>query len=394
VSLDVRIPDSGIGQHRRLSLQGLNVGSGQWIVGHDRARIAYSLFVRYLTYNYLHGLTGGDCPLIDVEVCAVVPDKSKRLSVRKPLVVAAFGLGMCGTAWTARGVYVYWNDAKMVNFLAAWIPFVLSILIAFVPEHEMSLGKKWLWRASVILAGFAWSVVLWHQQVVTEIANQNDQQKIVNDAVNKANEHSDTEIGKVKTEVVGARTDLQLAAKQLGNIVAETKTDLNQSISKVGIPEPPEPVVLKATLWDDSFNDSKFPVRTLSIPSSADGSFQIRFTFRNISETAGSNIDVWIGICDQCSFVSEPTDYDRPTGTIAAMRHRMIQLMNPNTTMAVSTILVRTNKLLSTFPIAFKYACQACGKDNNNWQTLTIINPTGLNLGGVNNSRLSLDLPR
>src|SRR5216684_8879088 len=77
----------------------------------------------------------------------------KRMSYRTALYVAGTSVATCAILWLSWGIYLYWNDLKLVNFLAAWIPFVLSLLLAFVPEHEMTPVKKFFWRSSVIGIG-------------------------------------------------------------------------------------------------------------------------------------------------------------------------------------------------------------------------------------------------
>jgi hypothetical protein len=99
--------------------------------------------------------------------------------------------------------------------LAAWISFVLSF--AFVPEHKMSTTKKILWRSGVIAVGFIWSVVLWHQQVITDKTAKEDQERIVTKAVTQSNEHSDKQIGAVRQDVQGVETDMQGVKRDLEN---------------------------------------------------------------------------------------------------------------------------------------------------------------------------------
>jgi hypothetical protein len=76
-------------------------------------------------------------------------------------------------------VFGWWNNLNIINFLAAWIPFVISIFIAFVPEREMTVRQKWFWRSGVIVIGFIWSAVLWHQQVIMDTAAKTGQAEIV-----------------------------------------------------------------------------------------------------------------------------------------------------------------------------------------------------------------------
>ena len=69
--------------------------------------------------------------------------KGKRMSLRTPLVVGGVGLGMCACAYLGFGLYIYWDSSKLIKFLAAWIPFVLSILFAFVPSGK-EMKREWI----------------------------------------------------------------------------------------------------------------------------------------------------------------------------------------------------------------------------------------------------------
>ena len=60
----------------------------------------------------------------------------KRMSIRTPLVIGGAGIAACGIAFLSFGLYILWDSPRLINFLAAWIPFVLSILFAFVPSGK------------------------------------------------------------------------------------------------------------------------------------------------------------------------------------------------------------------------------------------------------------------
>src|SRR5690349_4513203 len=76
-----------------------------------------------------------------------------------------------------------WNDPNIVNFLIAWIPFALSILMAFIPDSRLSMKTRVAWRGSVIGCGLAYSVLLWHQQALTQKIGFQDQQRMLTDAI-------------------------------------------------------------------------------------------------------------------------------------------------------------------------------------------------------------------
>jgi hypothetical protein len=294
--------------------------------------------------------------------------EEKRLTMRPALWVGVSGVSACALVWLGWGMDLYWNDVKLVNFLAAWIPFVLSVLLAFVPEHKMTTTKKLLWRGGVILVGFAWSVVLWHQQAVADAAARKDQENIVTAAVSKANEHSDVRIGSVQAEVKGVKTDiggvksdLKETKDALSGMVSKTAADLASSIGKVGRPDPPEPIRFEASLWPATdLNTASWPIKRLTLSAGADGSIPVEFTFRNMSGAAATNAEIWIQVCDACSFAKEPEKFDHPEGSDARVRHRLIQLLNPGVTMEKMTVSVKLEHPFAGFTLHFRYSCQGC----------------------------------
>jgi len=121
------------------------------------------------------------------------------MSLRRPLMVAGAGFGLCACAYLVCGLFLYWNSPELINFLAAWIPFVLSVLFAFVPagkemKHEW---MKWSWRGGVVAIGFFWSVMLWHQQDLNSQTSAAQTQGALGSAVSQANSHADQQFKKV-----------------------------------------------------------------------------------------------------------------------------------------------------------------------------------------------------
>jgi hypothetical protein len=310
-----------------------------------------------------------------VEVYAMASEKTtKRLSLRPALWVGFGSFTACALISIGWGTYVYWNDIKLVNFLAAWIPFALSILLAFVPEHKMSTTKKLLWRSSVILVGFAWSVVLWHQQIITEQTALADQEKIVNNAVTKSNNHSDQQIGEVRKDVQGVKTDLKDTKEVISGMVSKTASDLTISLGKVGKPEPPELAKIQFTLFVDNMTSDKSPLLTQMVHPDSDGTVRFNVSFFNTSGTSAESVDVWLLLCDQCSFTQEPPQFDRPSGLNERMRHAMVPLLNPGTwfikiPLAIKSTLTAPYQL----NIGFKYACKACGKQSPDPQLVHVL---------------------
>jgi hypothetical protein len=289
---------------------------------------------------------------------------SKRMSMRRPLWIAVIGASLCALSWLCWGIYLYWNDIKLVNFLAAWIPFVLSILLAFVPEHNMSTKKKIAWRSSVIAVGFIWSVVLWHQQVIADKTARDDQTRIVTQAVTQSNEHSDQQISPVREDVKDIKKAAQKLDSRLADIskqVSQSESDISGSIAKVNKPEPPELARLQFSLFDAEAKN--IPKLVGAVQQDKDGNFPVDVMFTNITGTTAETIDIWIGVCDLCSYAVEPTGFDKPSGTAEQVRHMVIAALNPGTSWQKTTIIVKTTlKSPASLGLGFRYACKTCGK--------------------------------
>lgn len=304
---------------------------------------------------------------------AEVESKQKRFSIKKSGWIVIAIAGLCAAVWTGWGIHKYWNDPKLVNFLAAWIPTVGSIVIAFVPEGQMTPIKKWVWRSAVVGMGFAWSVILWHQQVVMEEANASDQKAIVAAAVNKSNQHADEKIGEVQHDVQGVKTDvggvksaLKETADALSSMVSKSEKSITSGLAKVGKPEPPELAKVQFSLFPEESQINNLPILARSINQDKDGNIPVDVTFTNVSSTSADLVEIWITVCSICSFAVEPTGFDKPKGSDERMRHRQLPgLLNPGVTFEKTTIVVKPPLAMSppyTFELSFTYSCKTCGK--------------------------------
>jgi hypothetical protein len=287
-------------------------------------------------------------------------EKAKRMSFRVPLWVAVASFSACGLFWLFWGIYLYWNDVRLVNFLAAWIPFVLSILLAFVPEHKMSTKKKVLWRSSVIFIGFVWSVVLWHQQVITDLEAKKDQTAIVTQAVTQSNQHSDEQIGAVRSDVQGVKSDVQGVKKDLQDTVKKSTSSLSESIGKVGKPEPPQLAKLRFTLWTDATNSEQFPLVTETTLQVHEGSVAVEFTIQNIADVSAEDGELWIRICGDCRFAKEPEGFNHFKGAPEQDRHKAFQRMLPGIALEKMTAEIVPPPIGNRFEVDLFYGCKNC----------------------------------
>jgi hypothetical protein len=280
---------------------------------------------------------------------------------------------MCALVWLLRGIYVYWDDPRIINFLAAWIPAAGSTLLAFVPDREMTTGKKWAWRCSVMAVGFGWSAVLWHQQVIADKAASDSQKKIVTEAVTQSNQHSDQKIdqkiGEVHKDVQDVKKDLEA---KIGETSSASTSSLSERIDKVGKPMPPELAHLQFSLWKDGMKLEDFPILTTSIRPDKDGTFPVGVTFQNTASTSAEALQVNLAICGSCSFASEPSGFQKFSGMGDFERGRTIGDINGGVTFEEIKFSIKAPEGVPSFEIGLQYSCKTCGKATGEWQKVTI----------------------
>jgi hypothetical protein len=129
------------------------------------------------------------------------------------------------------------------------------------------------------------------------------------------------------------------------------------------------------TLWDEKAGVDD-PVLLKYIAPDHDGNFPVEFAITNPSEVAAESPEIWLKICDGCSFVGEPTGFDRPVGMEERSRHKSWMTQNPGTSTEKFTVLIKRSEN-SAFQIGIHYACKNCGKLAD-YQLATIVP-----LGGI-----------
>jgi hypothetical protein len=301
-----------------------------------------------------------------------------RISWKRPIYASIPGPVCCLGIIIARWLFLHWGEPDLllilINFGVAWLPFGVSILVAFVPDMRKAHP---LWRTAIIAAGLVYSLLLFKQQVLQMDAYRNDQatnQRSISQALQKANEHTDVEIGhvrndvqSVKGDVGGVRHDLQETKDSMVKGLTESTSTITTSLGKLGKPDQPEKSTMVFSLWPLENPDDP-PTLVKSLSPDKDGIITVDFVFANTSNTRAENMDIWIEICKKCEFAVEPPGFDKPAGTIEQTRHRIIPGLNPGTTFEKSEIKIKPQttfgwRALGTyFEIGFRYSCQTCGK--------------------------------
>jgi hypothetical protein len=208
---------------------------------------------------------------------------------------------------------------------------------------------------------------------------------IVMEAVNKSNEHTDTEIAMVRGDLKDAtahsdkqigmvRDDLKGTMSAVTDLLSKTETNLNASIGKVGKPDPPErPKITFTLLKNGNLPESEFPLLVLAQSPNSDNVFSIDFLARNTSNAPAENAELWIEVCQECSFNKEPTNFERAPGAPETERHRQWALLNAGVATGTMTIEVKLKGNFQRFPITFAYACKGCDAPSKNRTDATIL---------------------
>lgn len=102
------------------------------------------------------------------------------------------------------------------------------------------------------------------------------------------------------------------------------------------------------------------PVLLAKLRPDKDGVFNVDFIIANNSDYPARQADVWIDVCNDCSFSKEPDGFDRPRGLRNQTRHMMISLLNPRASTEKYTLSVKPLKSFPAFEIQMRYSCDIC----------------------------------
>jgi len=102
------------------------------------------------------------------------------------------------------------------------------------------------------------------------------------------------------------------------------------------------------------------------------GVVTVAFTAKNIGAAQANNGQIWIQICDGCKFAAEPEGSDAPPSDPTVRRKRFDRL-HKGAYFDSTTLSIVPPAELSSFTIAFKYACEQCAPiDNEHPQKLRV----------------------
>lgn len=252
---------------------------------------------------------------------------------------------------------IHWHEPNLqrlvVGYVVDWIPCVLTILIAFVPDLRR---QHVAWRLGIVAIGLIWSVLLARERYFS----MNDQQQLVS-AVTKSTEHTDEQIKNVRTDL---ENDLErVMADRLGALGKGLTTSLSELK-----PSPQQLATLAFRFFDS-------PGNTLSMHGGADGVFTIDFTTTDTAAVAAEKGDIWVEVCQACVFSKEPAGFDKPNGTAETVRHKTFGILNPGVSLETMTIDLKPPRGATSFEIAWSYSCETCGKRGDSQKFIIAILP-------------------
>jgi len=237
-----------------------------------------------------------------------------------------------------------WGDRKVIGFLAAWAPFLFSLIFALTPGRYMRRRIGVVLRLLIAGGGLLYSVILWHDRTLEDQATEFAERSAVTGAVSEANEHSDA---KIEESMRDLEDKLQSLDSSLGKNFQELK------------PVPPEHAQLQFSLFDEA--SQKMPIVEQSIMPDENGVFSVDFVVTNVSDVPANSIDLWVQICDACVFAKEPQGFDKPAGEPDTVRHRTLPSLNPGVSMEAMTLSFKTLKKFRSVTMTYRYSCATCG---------------------------------
>lgn len=288
------------------------------------------------------------------------------MSIRRALRISLFGPIASLAILMCRWVYVHATDQDffldLTNYVVVFIPFAFSIFFAFVPDMR---GKHIAWRIAVIAVGLGFSVVLWEQQHLASEAAKRDQKELVTSAVKQSNEHSDEKIGTMTSELDTQTTKLHERLDSL-------ESHIDSSIGKVKPLPPPPPKFAQLQFSFYPSDTRRFPLLIQSLRPDSSGTFTMDFVVKNTSDAvAVQKADIWMVICTDCSFASEPLGFEKIESSGEYVRHKFFEYLNHGVSLEWKASVAVPVKF-GSFETSFNYSCQTCEPGDQNIQTLTV----------------------
>jgi hypothetical protein len=102
----------------------------------------------------------------------------------------------------------------------------------------------------------------------------------------------------------------------------------------------------------------------------------LEFLIVNKSTVTAKRTEVWVVICDGCTFTTVPDGFDQIAGNNEQTRHRLYGDFNPGVGLPKITAVVKLGQsTYSWFGVGLKYSCDNCGGIHNSGNLMVTITP-------------------
>jgi hypothetical protein len=300
-----------------------------------------------------------------------VADRTKRLAL---WIVALAGLAVVFLSLSGRWLHGHWTDAdfqdKLLNFAAVWLPFVLSIIIAFIPSAETRRRAHMRWKVCLIVAGFLTSLVMWRQQTRSMDATRIEREaaahaqqvaisqaitEAVSKSVEKSSKHSDEHS---EQQTAAVKKEMHAEIKQFADAVTGEFTKDASTIAEKAKPVPPGIAKIAFTFGPSGM--ANVSVKTAHARSVA-GVVTFTFTYVNISDVTATNPQIWIRLCPLCDYAKEPDGFTKQADAVRSDRYARPGNLAPSVFITETSLSIAIPDTIKTFEIGFQYACDNCG---------------------------------
>jgi hypothetical protein len=174
-----------------------------------------------------------------------------------------------------------------------------------------------------------------------------------------------------------------VAVKRGVDSAEKVQTQLNQIQNNTEHPSTitltPAPVIVKPPVPSNAklqfcFQPSGPGDRLRDVASAplVNGVVTVVVTAKNVGTAQADNGQIWIQLCDECKFAEEPQGTTMPEGD-PTVRRKHFDVLHMGSYFEGTTLKIAPSDRLSSFTIAFKYACEKCLPiDNDHPQKLRV----------------------
>jgi len=254
-------------------------------------------------------------------------------------------------------------------------PTVFAIGIEMVDE---AIRKRERWRHSIFAFGVVLSLLTLWQQNNAKKTSAIDRERAIKETSQQVAVATSEHVTRVLTNqytqlVADQKAQIQNLETQLSSRLSSQIETSNTMLTKALVRVNPG-VLTHAKLQFSFFVKGKddFPLTEEYFPREDDGSVNVRFWLKNISEdTTTGKGDIWIQVCKGCTYAKEPIGFSKMQDLDEHVRHARIEFINAGIHVEPTLLSVKPPAGESVFEIAFKYSCEICGKVDS-WQKLTV----------------------